>query len=250
MTAAVVSAAAWWAADRKYLAIAAAACCVAFFLPVVLELLFGFDVVSFGIEAVRVHAFCEKDVLVGCFRVLVVCFSGRDVSFEFECEQDCECDFAPEHDWEAKNRVASSPAVGTGEQATGRVDVPGEAHNGIFKQKVAAASLSAASQHTPVLTERCVGSPLEKWEKDNPVSRIFVRDLMGKSVSLWVPSRITRDELSLAVSVATGVPLEFFYLTIEGHVIGGQDLLGRFGGLPGDPHSDEWQFERRSSSSL
>ena len=37
--------------------------------------------------------------------------------------------------------------------------------------------------------------------------------------------------LSLAVSVATGVPLEFFYLTIEGHILGDQDLLGRFGAL-------------------
>ena len=105
VTAAVVSAAAWWAADRKYLAIAAAACCVAFFLPVVLELFFGFDVVTFGIEAVRVHAFCEKDMLVGCFQLLVVCFSGIEVNCEFESEQHCsaaaasECVFALEHDW-------------------------------------------------------------------------------------------------------------------------------------------------------
>ena len=138
-----------------------------------------------------------------------------------------------EHDWEAGHRLASSPAEGTGEQATGRVDVPGEAHNCIFKQKVAAASLTAASQQTPVLTARSFGSPLEKWEKDNPVSRIFVRDLMGKSVSLWVQSRITVGELTLAVSVAEGVPLEFFYLTIDGHILGGQDLLRRFGALPG-----------------
>ena len=171
VTSAVVAAAAWLAADRKYLAIAAAACCVAFFLPVVLELFFVFDVVSFGIEAVRVLAFCEKDMFVGCFQVLVVCSSGIDVSCEFESEQHCsaaaasECVFALEHDWEAGHRLASSPAEGTGEQATGRVDVPGEAHNGIFEQKVAAASLTAAWQHTPVLTARCVGSLLEKVGK-------------------------------------------------------------------------------------
>ena len=45
-----------------------------------------------------------------------------------------------------RHRLSSSPAEGTGEQATGRVDVPGEARNGIFKQKVAAALLAAASQ--------------------------------------------------------------------------------------------------------
>ena len=171
--------------------------------------------------------------------MLVVCFPGIDVSCECESEQHCsaaaasECVFALEHAWEAGHRLASSPAEGTGEQATRRVDVPGEAHNGIFEQQVAAASLTAAWQHTPVLTARCVGSPLDKWEKDNPVSRIFVRDLMGKSVSLRVPSQVAGDELSLAVSVATGVPLEFFYLTIEGHILGGQDLLVSFGALPG-----------------
>ena len=61
------------------------------------------------------------------------------------------------------------------------------------------------------MTERCVGSPLEKWEKDDSVFHIFVRELMGKSVSLRVPSQITGDELSLAVSDATGVPLQFFF---------------------------------------
>ena len=107
---------------------------VAFFLLVMLELFFGFDVVAFGIEAVRVPAFCEKDVLVGCFQVLVVCFSGIDVSCEFECEQDCsaaaasECDFCsvdsesvPESDgWHVRkgSRFASEQV-----EATPRVDV-------------------------------------------------------------------------------------------------------------------------------
>ena len=78
----VVSAAAWWAADQKYLAIAAAACCVAFFLPVVLELFFGFDVVSFAIEAVRVRAFCFSDIDMNC---------------EFESEQHCSAAAASEY---------------------------------------------------------------------------------------------------------------------------------------------------------
>ena len=33
---------------------------------------------------------------------------------------------------------------------------------------------------------------------------------------------------ALAVSVATDVPLEFFHLTTDGHILGGQDLLGQF----------------------
>ena len=67
---------------------------------------------------------------------------------------------------EAGHRLASSSAVGTGEQATGRVDVPGEAHNELYKQNVAAAPLSVALQHASVLTER-YGGCLEKWEKDS-----------------------------------------------------------------------------------
>ena len=70
------------------------------------------------------------------------------------------------YDWEAGHRLSSSPAEGAGEQATGRVDVPGEAHNGLYKQKFAAASLTVALQHAPVSTERCGGSPLEKWDTE------------------------------------------------------------------------------------
>ena len=48
---------------------------------------------------------------------------------------------ALESQWEAGHRLASSPAVGTGEQATGRVDVPGEAYTELYMQKVAAKQL-------------------------------------------------------------------------------------------------------------
>ena len=41
---------------------------------------------------------------------------------------------ALEKEWEAGHRLASSPAVGTGEQATGRVDVPGEAYTELYKE--------------------------------------------------------------------------------------------------------------------
>ena len=71
------------------------------------------------------------------------------------------------------------------------------------------------------------------WEKDSSLFQIFVRDLIGKSVSLRVPSQITGDELSITVSDATGVPPEFSYLTIGGHIVGGRGLLGSFGAFPG-----------------
>ena len=114
--------------------VAAAACRVAFFLPVVPELFYGFDVVSFGIEAVRVPDFCEKVVLVGCFRVLVVCFSGIDVLCEFECEHGCsaaaalECDFClvdPEsvHGSDGWHERKGSRFASVQVEATPRLDV-------------------------------------------------------------------------------------------------------------------------------
>ena len=127
---------------------------------------------------------------------------------------------APEYDWEAGHRLASSPAVGTGEQATGRVDVPGEAYNELYKQKVCTVAL----QHATVLTER-YGGCVDKCEKDSSLIPIFVRDLFGKSVSLRVPSQVTGGELSTTVSGVTGVLPEFFHLTIGGRIVGGQDLL-------------------------
>ena len=68
------------------------------------------------------------------------------------------------HEREAGHRLASSPAVGSGEQATGRVDVPGEARNELYKQNVAAAPFPVALQHASVLTER-YGGCLESGKK-------------------------------------------------------------------------------------
>ena len=135
-------------------------------------------------------------------------------------------------EWEAGHRLASSPAVRTGEQATGRVDVPGEAYIELYKQKVAAAPVTVALQQATVLTER-YGGCVDKWEKDSSLIPIFVRDLFGKSMSLRVPSQVTGGELSTTVSGVTGVPPDFFYLTIGGRIVGGQDLLGSAGAFPG-----------------
>ena len=51
-------------------------------------------------------------------------------------------------------------------------------------------------------------------------------------MSLRVPSQVTGCELSTSVSGVTGVPPEFFYLTIGGRIVGGQDLLGSSGAFP------------------
>ena len=126
--------------------------------------------------------------------------------------------------WEAGHRLASSPAVGTGDQATGRVDVPGEASSEHYMLKVAAAS---CTQQASVLSERYGG--VDKLKRDSLLIPIFVRNLSGKTLSLQVTSQVTGGELSTIVSGVTGVPPDFFYLTIGGRILGGHDFLGNSG---------------------
>ena len=127
---------------------------------------------------------------------------------------------------EAGHRLASSPAVGTGVQATGRVDVPGEASDELHMLKVAAAPCTTNLQQASALSERYGGGPVGK---DSFSIQIFVRDLSGKTLSLQVSSHATGSELSITVSGITGVPPEFFYLTIGGRIFGDRDFLGNFG---------------------
>ena len=137
---------------------------------------------------------------------------------------------ALESQWEAGHRLASSPAVGTGVQATGRVDVPGEAYTELYMQKVAAAPCTATLQQASALSERYGGGQVGK---DSFLIPIFVRDLSGRTLSLRVFSQITGGDLSTTVSGVTGVPPDFFYLTIGGRVLGCQDLFGNSGASSG-----------------
>ena len=130
---------------------------------------------------------------------------------------------------EAGHRLASSPAVGTGVQATGRVDVPGEAYTELYMQKVAAAPCTATLQAS-ALSERYGGGQVGKDSFSIP---IFVRDLSGRTLSLRVSSQITGGDLSTTVSGVTGVPPDFFYLTIGGRILGCQDLFGNSGASSG-----------------
>ena len=124
---------------------------------------------------------------------------------------------------EAGHRLASSPAVGTGVQATGRVDVPGEASDELHMLKVAAAPCTTNLQQASALSERYGGGPVGK---DSFSIQIFVRDLSGKTLSLQVSSHATGSELFFTVSGITGVPPEFFYLTIGGRIFRDCDSLG------------------------
>ena len=137
---------------------------------------------------------------------------------------------ALESQWEAGHHLASSPALGTGVQATGRVDVPGEAYTELYMQKVVAIPRTATLQQASALSERYGGGHVGKDSFSIP---IFVRDLSGRTLSLRVSSQITGGDLSTTVSGVTGVPPDFFYLTIGGRILGCQDLFGNSGASSG-----------------
>ena len=104
------------------------------------------------------------------------------------------------------------------------VDVPGEASSEHYMLKVAAAS---CTQQGSVLSERYGG--VDKLKRDSLLIPIFARNFSGKTLSRQVSSQVTGGELSTTVSGITGVPPDFFYLTIGGRILGGHDFLGNSG---------------------
>ena len=100
------------------------------FVPVLL-------ITFFSVEGLSGHVLGLRIVLIA--RIVEVTMSARQ---------------ALESRWEVGHRLASSPAVGTGVQATGLVDVPGEAYTELYMQKVAAAPCTATLQQASALSER------------------------------------------------------------------------------------------------
>ena len=80
------------------------------------------------------------------------------------------CTFGSFNDWEGESLLAGNSPVGIGEQATGRVDVPGE------KQIEAAAAAAAAS-----------GPPQIGKLEETTNLQVLVRTLLGCTVTLQVP---------------------------------------------------------------
>ena len=91
--------------------------------------------------------------------------------------------------WEGSSLLAGNSPSGTGEKATGRVDVPGE------KQCVAdaaAAATAAASSPPGINVER------ENWQ-------ILVRTLTGRTVALQVLHSLTGCSLDCLISENVGL---------------------------------------------
>ena len=96
--------------------------------------------------------------------------------------------------WEGESLLAGNSPASTGEQATGRVDVPGE------KQIVAAAAAAASGCAPPV-----VKVETETWQ-------VLVTTLTGRSVALQVSNSISRHCLDCLLAERVGVPVSSFYV--------------------------------------
>ena len=97
--------------------------------------------------------------------------------------------------WEGESLLAGNSPAGIVEQATGRVDVPGE------KQIVAAAAAAAAAS---------CASPVVKVETDT--WQVLVRTLTGRSVALQVSNSLSRHCLDCLLAERVGVPVGSFYV--------------------------------------
>ena len=93
-------------------------------------------------------------------------------------------------EWEGESLLAGNSPVGTGEQASGRLDVPGE------KQIGAAAAAAAAAAS---------GCPPPQVQNENETWQILVTSLSGRSVSLQVSLSIDHDCLVDLLADRTGV---------------------------------------------
>ena len=96
--------------------------------------------------------------------------------------------------WEGESLLAGNSPAGTGEQATGRVDVPGE------KQIVAAAAAAATSCSPPV-----VNVETETWQ-------VLVRTFTGRSVALQVSNSLSGHCLDCLLAERVGFPVGSFYV--------------------------------------
>ena len=104
--------------------------------------------------------------------------------------------------WEGESLLAGNSPAGTGEQATGRVDVPGE------KQIVAAAAAAAAAS----------GCAPPQIKVETETWQVLVTTLTGRSVALQVSNSISRDCLVCLLAERMGVPACSFYLLRNGRV--------------------------------
>ena len=153
-------------------------------------------------------------VLCACTTALVV--HARDMlgfqSFEYVLDGFIALEF----DGMDRQVLAGSLFLGTGEQASGRVDVPGKDN----QQHAAAASMGSG-----LCLEATRGVQICQPCQDSsappviPVCSILVRTLSGRTRVCSLPTGFTVLDLENCVSDYTAVPCSSFYLTYQGKVL-------------------------------
>ena len=136
---------------------------------------------------------------------------------------------ALETDGMDRHVLAGRLFLGTGEQASGRVDVPGKDN----RQHAAAASMGSGQ-----CLEATRGVQICQPCQDSsappviPVCSILVRTLSGRTRVCSLPIGFTLLDLENCVSTSTAVPCSSFYLTYQGKVLTADQVLYLDSGSP------------------
>ena len=153
-------------------------------------------------------------VLCTCTTALVVHASDLLGLQSFEYALDGF--LALESDGMDRQVLAGSLFLGTGEQASGRVDVPGKD----IQQQAAAASMgSGLCLEATKGVQICQSCQESSAPPVTPVCSILVRTLSGRTRVCSLPAGFTVDDLENCVSEYTAVPRSSFFLTYQGKML-------------------------------
>ena len=149
-------------------------------------------------------------VFCACTTALVV--HARDIlgfqSFEYVLDGFIALEF----DGMDRQVLAGSLFSGTGEQASGRVDVPGKD----TQQQAAAASMVSGLCLEATKGVQICQSLQESTALPVTSCSVLVRSLSGRTLVCSLPAGFTVDELECCVSENTAVPRSSFFLTFQG----------------------------------
>ena len=123
---------------------------------------------------------------------------------------------ALESDGMNRQVLAGSLFLGTGEQASGRVDVPGKDR---LQQAAAASMGSGLCLEATKGVQICQSRQESSASPVTPVCSLLVRALSGRTLVCSLPAGFTVDELENCVSAYTAVPRSSFFLTFQGKMI-------------------------------
>ena len=105
---------------------------------------------------------------------------------------------------------------GTGEQASGRVDVPGK---DIPQQAATACMISGSCLEATKGVQMCQSLQESTFSPVTPDCSLLVRSLSGRTLVCSLSAGFTVDDLERCISEYTAVPRSAFFLTFQGKTI-------------------------------